>query len=1427
MWDWYLNWSCSGSDAVISQGFISPCTINAVNSVIQVIAPIVLAAALNKRRLGGINLHKTQWYVFIKIAFLIILTTVVSVELWFGGDPLLKFPAIMSLHAFAFIYLIYAIDLRRSKISLDTIQAYWLINIVIHGMSAWAYHLAGTKDSKIVSAIELALGVLCCLMMLLEWALPWQPIENIQDADLVSRALYSWLNPLLAKSARTRATHDDLPKLEPSFNVDAMAERFLENWQSTPHTPLGILICIIKTFLRDLVTLIFLRLISAVCDFIQPFVLELLIVFVNQYNEQTSPVDGPQSQSVSFGVYMSLLLLAASITSSLLLTVSQVYSYKIQIGLQGALYGALYRKAMHLSPKSREDHSISDIMNHLTVDTKQIVICFQALSEVIVAPVQILTCCACMYWFLGPYFTVGIVTILLLLPYNSYFTKKQHDEYAKSMEYTDGRTKLITSMISNIRSLKFHAWERPFYAKLAALRKTETRYFETLRTYNIPVEGIWDLQPFILAASTFSAYAIFGSRPLTAAVIFPSLSLFGLIKNPMALFPNAIASFVRAWVCFERLCDFFSSPSLEQFHIRPDSGQWSDESLQYSDVEPTVNINGDNPEIILQSATVAWNEAEDATIALQNINLSVAKGELCCIIGKVGSGKTAICKTICGLIPVHSGNLHVTKGKTIAYVSQSAWLRNQTIRDNIVFQSEYNQEWYDEVISACALTRDLELLPQGSNTMVGEKGVSLSGGQKARVSLARAIYSKADILVLDDVLSAVDEHVSSHIIRYVLSRDSGVSKEKTVILATNSLKVLNEATSVWALQNKTLTQCDRTIMEGAKNVPKSIENKQEADSPKHLSPPAQEAACEEVEYEEFGKVKKMVFWRYFKAAGLWNFFNANVLLFAVGVLSALSSVWLKFWADNGGESSSYYLGTYLFIGFAFAILNMAALYIFTVKFGVAGSRALHDTMSRSLLRSPMRFFETTPLGRILNRYTSDIAMTVDIEAMWVLVDISVTGFRMLFGFVVVLWSTPFVAVVFVPLTFVYSYYVKFYVESCRQLKRMESTSQSPVLSHFEDSMKGIDIISVSRCKYDFIDSSDVHSNRNIRAAFVSKAVDQWFLVRLQIIASILTFVTALAGIYMTTRHEMSGSLLGLAITNSLECMPRLLYFFQMCVRLERVGVSLERVMEYCDLQPEAAEIVEGNRPPAHWPARGAINFNNYAVRYREDLDLALRDINLSISSQEKVGVVGRTGAGKSTLTLALFRMVESAGGKLHIDDIDVSQIGLLDLRHHLSIIPQDAEIFAGSVRENLDPFNEHDDMELWQVLDLCHLKEHVQLLRGLDAELHDSGRNLSRGQAQLICLARALLDDSNILVLDEATGSVDPETDAIVQQTIRSEFKNKTIITIAHRLNTVMDSDRILVMDQGRIVENDTPKNLLGNPDSAFSKMLSQGSPSH
>ncbi|KRX15403.1 Multidrug resistance-associated protein 1, partial [Trichinella nelsoni] len=766
----------------------------------------------------------------------------------------------------------------------------------------------------------------------------------------------------------------------------------------------------------------------------------------------------------------------------------------------------------------------------------------------------------------------------------------------------------------------------------------------------------------------------------------------------------------------------------------------------------------------------------------------------------------------------------------------------------------------------------IELLLEFSRMRCIFQGINLSGGQKQRLSLARAIYQDTDMYILDDPLSAVDSRVGRHIFDNVIGK-RGLLRNKTRILVTNALVYLNEvdlivimesgtikkvgtpaellqrgqdveqlleifASQKTADKNNSQTVADESSSEHGKtannfdNVNRSsladdvVDGQAEDDSVDDLSKSKDDSRTGNrlisTEVAETGSVNWHVYLLYLRSIGI-VYAMFIVCIYAVSCMfSVFYNIWLAQWSediyvnrsDPNYVSANTRIGVYAALGAGqgFSVFIAAVVMLLCM---VSSSARLHDSLVSSLLRSPISFYERTPIGRILNRISKDIdALDNTLPAtmrswvscvMLVLSTLIIITINMrAFGFIII------------PLGLLYFVVQKFYVSTSRQLKRIESVSRSPVYSLFQQILQGITSIRAYKAQDHFRLVLQRSVDWNQATNYPLLVSNRWLATRLELIGNLLVFFTASYAVYSRDSHSSSVGMVGLAVTYALLITQTLNWVVRMNSDLETNIVSVERIKEYIEL-PSEASLVSACRPPPDWPNAGMVEFKNYSMRYRAELEPALKNISFVAQPREKVGIVGRTGAGKSSITLALFRIVEPDSGQIIIDGIDISTVGLHDLRSRLSIIPQEPVLLCGSLRMNLDPTEKRTDDELWTALEQVHLKSFVSSLPNkLEHVITEGGENLSVGQRQLVCLSRALLRKSRILVMDEATAAIDSETDALIQKTIRQCFKNCTVLTIAHRLNTVIDSDRILVLSNGQVIENDEPSKLMLNPSGEF-----------
>lgn len=1315
-------------------------------------------------------------------------------------------------------------------------------------------------------------------------------------ASFFNRILFAWMDSLIWKGYRRPLEMKDLWSLTYENASRTIVKRWNKNWRksiakkeekaerqawaSTNNSTevelkgvgkakkeyVSILPTMIRTFGPTFLFGASLKLFHDCLQFVSPQILSALITF-------TESEDEPVWKGYMYAV---LMIVCAQIQS---LVLGQYFMKMFLAGLRirTGVISAVYRKALRISSSARKESTVGEIVNLMSVDAQRFMDLTSYINMLWSAPLQIALALYFLWDLLGPSVLAGLAVMIVLIPVNGFIANKTKQFQISQMKNKDQRVKLMNEILNGIKVLKLYAWEPSFEEQVLGVRNLEIKVLKKSAYLNAGTSFIWTCTPFLVSLATFATYVqISPENILDAKTAFVSISLFNLLRFPISMLPMIITSLVQANVSLTRLNKFLNADELD-----PDA--------------VTKDKNIKKP-ITIENGTFAWgHDDEDGKPVLHNLDIEIEEGSLVAVVGSVGAGKSSLCSAILGEMEKQSGRVNVNGN--IAYVAQQAWIQNATLEDNILFNNKKNEDRYFSCIRACALQSDLDMLPGGDQTEIGEKGINLSGGQKQRVSLARAVYSDADIYLLDDPLSAVDSHVGKHIFENVIGPE-GILKGKTRILVTHGLTYLPKVEKIVVLKNGTITEQgsykeliekkgefqefllqylaeeneDEEDLEELEDIKMQLEStlgkerlqrqisrtKRESESEsighdgigehrgsiRHrskkisesektkpaIAPPQQVEAKAgqkliEKEKAETGKVQLSVYGYYIRAIGIMSTCMTVVFYILSQACTVGSNVWLTAWSSESalqnetGQDPAVrdkYLGVYgaLGIGQALFILGGA----FSLSFGALdAAEGLHTNILKNVLRLPMSFFDTNPVGRMINRFGKDVD-TMDNILPWSIRSWLMCLFQVIATFVAIIYATPVFVVVMLPTMIIYYFVQVLYVSTSRQLKRIESVSRSPIYSHFQETIQGASTIRAFGRSHQFMLESEKKVDTNQVSSFPSVMANRWLAIRLEFIGNILTFFAALFAVL--GRDTISGGLVGLSVSYALSVTQTLNWLVRMTSDVETNIVAVERIKEYTETTQEAEWEIPEKKPPEYWPEHGVVEFNKYSTRYREGLDLVVKDIDCKISGGEKIGIVGRTGAGKSSLTLALFRIIEAASGNITIDKIDISKIGLHDVRRRLTIIPQDPVLFSGTLRMNLDPFNLYDDEKVWSALEHSHLKDFVSGLNaGLQHEVSEGGENLSVGQRQLVCLARALLRKTRVLVLDEATAAVDLETDDLIQQTIRREFADCTVITIAHRLNTIMDSSRVLVLDKGEIREFESPENLLKDKKSIFYSM--------
>uniref|UniRef100_A0A8C5TE91 ABC-type glutathione-S-conjugate transporter n=1 Tax=Malurus cyaneus samueli TaxID=2593467 RepID=A0A8C5TE91_9PASS len=1073
--------------------------------------------------------------------------------------------------------------------------------------------------------------------------------------------------------------------------------------------------------------------------------------------------------------------------------------------LRTALTGLVYRKILVMSNASRKAAAIGEIVNLVSVDVQKLMELIIYFNGTWLAPIRIIICFVFLWQLLGPSALTAIGVFLFLLPLNFVITKKRSQFQEIQMKHKDERAKLTNAILSDIKVIKLYGWEKTFMEKVLGIRKQELQALKRSQILFSASLVSFHSSTFLITLVMFAVYTLVdNTHVLDAEKAFVSLALINILNTANSFLPFSINAAV----------------------------QWS-VSLHIL-VQTSITI---------RNGTFSWSK--ETSPCLRSIDLAVPQGSLLAVVGQVGAGKSSLLAAFLGELETVGGC--VTMKDTAAYVPQQAWVLNASVEDNILFGKEMDETWFNRVTEACALHPDLETFPAGRKSEIGEKGINLSGGQKQRVNLARAVYQKALIYLLDDPLSAVDAHVGQHIFEHVLG-PNGLLKDKTRVLVTHTINILPQVDNIVFLVDGMISETGsyQELLQRNGAFAEFLHSHVTAEEKPCAGLPGNPNGWESLFTRSIShcfvlltilptspplfpsaslQVNAGVYGAYLKATG--RALCVYIILSFAGqqAVSFSRGYWLSLWTDdpvlNGTQQhTELRLGVFAALG-AVQALGRFACTAAVLLGGVLASHQLFQQLLSSVTRSPMLFFEETPIGHLLNRFSRDMD-AVDSVIPDKLKSVLGFLFNLLEIYLVIVVATPWAALAIVPLTALYAAFQHFYVTTSCQLRRMEAASRSPIYSHISETFQGSSVIRAHKDQQRFISRSNFLVDENQRVCFPGAVADRWLATNMELLGNGLVLFAALFA--AMARTQLSPGTAGFSISCALQITGVLNWMVRSWTEIENNIVSVERVGEYLRTPKEAPWTLNGKLQGQVWLTEGRIEFRNYSLCYRPGLELALRRVSVSINGHEKIGITGRTGAGKSSLAVGLLRLVEAAEGAILIDGHDIAQLGLHDLRTKITVVPQDPVLFSGSLRMNLDPLNQYTDADIWTALELTQLKNFVaDLPEQLEYKCTDQGENLSTGQKQLVCLARALLRKAKILVLDEATAAVDLETDLQIQSMLRTQFRDSTVLTIAHRVNTILDCDRILVLENGRIAEFDTPEHLIAQKGLFYRLMEESG----
>ncbi|KAL3697480.1 hypothetical protein R1sor_011556 [Riccia sorocarpa] len=1291
-------------------------------------------------------------------------------------------------------------------------------------------------------------------------------------ANWLSYITWQWCQPLVnlgnKKALQKEDLHDMVPRETAEFNEhlwNKIRERRLKEGKKSTVTQI-----VYEACGRELI-------LSSVC---MPIWFGAVIAQV--YTMRALVKEAEKGGSIEWwrGFLLIFSMWATSVVQSLAQHWSFLYGQKLGLRLKAAVNMAIFSKIMRMRLVALGGTSSGLMLNLVTNDTQKLVdastfLAYAGFSVVVCIVVAVLAIVDA-----GLAAVPGVAVILLVQPLQAWIASIIGRIRRTAVRLTDSRVRTVAEILSGVRVVKYNGWTTTFLKRIDEIRSLEIRFIRRATLLRACTTSFKDVIAPIAALATFGAYVAINDEILIASKAFTLLGLYGILVRIYSIVPAGVQYMSETYVGLQRM---------EMLMNLPDGNGPSTPE----DVEKLRKLYP-RAAVAVTEGTFAWyirdqdfpapegavcygddEKKNEIPHQLQDINLAMKKGELVAVIGSVGSGKSSLLLAVLGEMECVKGAFWTERN--VSYVPQQPWILNDSVRNNIITVNSFDEAKYKQVVFSCALEHDIAQLPAGDQTEIGERGVNLSGGQKARVSLARACYSECPVVLLDDPLAAVDVPTARHLMQHVLG---GILKGRTVILVTHNKSSLELVDQIFVMENGRLQQVNsKADLEEKGLVSEEEESDEDFNDPLEEQEEEQQKKLEtssdsqnlpqdqlnntssvyekrtsfcsleksssrastrisfsktaRLSLEEKGRQQQQqlggltikedrmigeVTWKtysdYVRGGGVFLFIVTMFVMCLAQAVRVVVDYWVSVWIGNKYQKSTHiYLLSYAVLVVGAVILSVGRGFLFSeVAMRAAGH--MHRQMAEKVLRSPQLFFDQNPVGRILNRFSKDQAMVDEL--------LPYTAQGMFENLIGVLGVMVFIAIIMPwfllclpPFVFLFIYCQQRYVAVSRELKRLDGLSRSPIYAHFAQTLQGVTSVrayGIETATHDhFRDLLDA----NHRAMIAFLHLSRWLGTRLDFTAAICVATTALLAVLL--RNTISPGLVGVVLLESLQ----LTGFFQYGVRLvadtENIFTSVERIQTYGNLPTEARPDSPPGLITEQWPEKGEVEFVEYTMAYRIDLPAVLNELSFKVLPQEKVGILGRTGAGKSSLAAALFRMVENekCSGCILIDGVDTSQVGLDDLRLRLSIIPQDPVLFKGTLRSNLDPFDRYTDDELHSALVRVQLSGKMKTLDGgLSSEISENGDNFSVGQRQLLCLARSLLRKSKIIVMDEATAAVDGETDQLIQETMRDVFSDCTVLTIAHRIDTIIDCDRVLVLARGgRICEFESPLNLLRKAD--------------
>ncbi|XP_078359498.1 ATP-binding cassette sub-family C member 4-like [Oculina patagonica] len=1141
---------------------------------------------------------------------------------------------------------------------------------------------------------------------------------------------------------------------------------------------------------------------DSICRFVQPVLMSLLLWNLTNFRDGVTPWNLVLATGISFTLFLQPFF------KSHCEYVANVIAAK----LRSSLRGIVYQKILNATQQSLNRIGTGKVVSLSSKDLKPIHTFVKRFPYVFIAPVEMVVLSILLWRLVGAAALTGILYLLLIAFYLWVTYKPLKRLRKETSKLTAARLTQIENTINAVRLVKMSSWEKHFLASIGKVRRNELKvvwYRSAVLASMMAIVSTCPVFPSFISLVTLMAIG----HSLTPQIVFTTILLMATVEISFADYCYRGVYYATQFAAtMERLENFLFKDNERKLKSVTSTTWQPKASGSSADLRPYVSLS-----------KVTSTIGHRGTFLLDNVSVTFQDKEFVGIIGSIGSGKSSLLRAIVGELETCQGS--ISSSPKTAYVPQIPWLFSGTVRENIVFGEKYDNEKFSKIVEACALREDFERFPLGDLSFVGERGITLSGGQRARVGLARAIYSDADVYLLDDPLSAVDAKVGAHIVERCLR---GLLGEKLVVLVTHRLRYLQATDRIMVMNNGCIEK-ETSYTESVTAKDHDNENVREETSDDGSDYCEDVAASENQDTKEaekgtkgtkedrqYGGVSWRTYWKYLRAGNSVAFLV--LLAFAVVLpeaFNAISNVWLSHWTELPQERKEP-RNLYIYSGIVGGSAVLQFIRAFVVfQAALRSSKMLHKSMLHAVLRAPVRFFDTSPTGRILNRFSSDVDCMderLPRDLLDVLQRLVFTGIAIVLVCFVNFW----VIIPAVPVVFLLYFLCWYYLRTSRETKRLSIITASPVFCHYVETVQGIETIRSHHKQEDFFKVLCRHQDHNTREWLIFNATQVWFGLRVDLILASFSVVVIFTSILL---HDSTGAT-GLSITYAVQLVAKSLLALIAFSRMENWMTSTQRVLNYTELESEPGYDL-ANHAPEKWSKMGRLQFQNVSLRYYPEAPQALEEVSFIIEAGEKVGIVGRTGAGKSSLVASLFRMPEP-DGKIFLGDVCLTELNLYEARDALTAIAQDPIFFTGTIRTNLDPFNKYDDEEIWRSLQRAHISSLLENTRDkLNSHVTERGSNFSVGERQLLCLARAMLQKKKVIVFDEATANVDYDTERLLHDTIKDQLRDCTVLTIAHRMTNIMSYDKVLVLDKGRLVEFDKPEELISKQDSIFAQLAS------